>query len=136
MYHRVMGVDYGDKRVGVALSDPLKIIASAFEVVQNKSQSGVIDRLLEIIREYDVDEIVMGLPLQMDGEIGDRALLHKQFGEMLSNASGIEVKYLDERLTSVEAEEILIEGGVSRDKRKGLIDKVAAQIILQSYLDN
>ncbi len=136
MYERVMGVDYGDKRVGVALSDPLKIIATAFEVIQNKSKESVIERLVEIIKEYNVNEIVMGLPLQMDGEIGDRALLHKEFGEMLSEKTGLTVTYLDERLTSVEAEELLIEGGVTREKRKGLIDKVAAQIILQSYLDN
>lgn len=133
--HRKMGVDYGDKRIGIALTDLLCIISSPFEVYQNVGEEDALNHLNELIRKYDVDEIAMGLPLNMDGTEGERALIHRDFGEKLEKLSGVKVNYVDERLTSAEAEDILIASGVRREKRKELIDKISAQIILQTYIN-
>lgn len=134
--HRKMGIDYGDKRIGVALSDLLCIISSPYEVFINKGEEESLKHLDKIIKENDVDEIAMGLPLNMDGSEGERARLHREFGQKLSDFSGVTVHFVDERLTSAEAEEILISSGVRREKRKELIDKLSAQIILQTFIDN
>ena len=131
-----MGIDYGDKRIGVALSDLLCIISSPYEVFINKGEDESLKHLDKIIKENDVDEIAMGLPLNMDGSEGERARLHREFGQRLSDFSGVTVHFVDERLTSAEAEEILISSGVRREKRKELIDKLSAQIILQTFIDN
>ncbi len=131
-----MGIDYGDKRIGVALSDLLCIISSPYEVFINKGEDESLKHLDKIIKENDVDEIAMGLPLNMDGSEGERARLHREFGQKLSDFSGVTVHFVDERLTSAEAEEILISSGVRREKRKELIDKLSAQIILQTFIDN
>ncbi len=134
--HRIMGVDYGDKRIGIALSDLLCIISSPYEVYQNKGEEDALKHLGQIIKDNDVTEVAFGLPLNMDGSEGERAKLHRQFGERLEKYSGAKVFYVDERLTSAEAEDILISSGVRREKRKELIDKISAQLILQSYIDN
>lgn len=134
--HRKMGIDYGDKRIGVALSDLLCIISSPYEVFINKGEEESLKHLDKIIKDNDVDEIAMGLPLNMDGSEGERARLHREFGQKLSDFSGVTVHFVDERLTSAEAEEILISSGVRREKRKELIDKLSAQIILQTFIDN
>ncbi len=134
--HRKMGVDYGDKRIGIALTDSLCIISSPFEVYKNIGEEDALKHLNSIIKEYDVDEVAMGLPINMDGTEGERALLHRQFGEKLERLSNVKVHFIDERLTSAEAEEILISSGVRREKRKELIDKIAAQIILQTYINS
>lgn len=134
--HRKMGVDYGDRRIGIALTDALCIISSPFEVYQNKGEEDALNHLCELVKKYDVDEIAFGLPLNMDGTEGERALIHKDFGQKLENLSGAKVYFVDERLTSAEAEEMLIESGVRREKRKELIDKISAQIILQTYLSS
>lgn len=134
--HRKMGIDYGDKRIGIALTDALCIISSPFEVYQNIGEEDALNHLNDIIKKYDVDDIAMGLPLNMDGTEGDRALIHRDFGEKLKKLSGVKVNYVDERLTSAEAEDILIASGVRREKRKELIDKISAQIILQTYINN
>ena len=131
-----MGIDYGDKRIGVALGDLLCIISSPYEVFINKGEDESLKHLDKIIKENDVDEIAMGLPLNMDGSEGERARLHREFGQKLSDFSGVTVHFVDERLTSAEAEEILISSGVRREKRKELIDKLSAQIILQTFIDN
>ena len=131
-----MGIDYGDKRIGVALSDLLCIISSPYEVFINKGEEESLKHLDKIIEDNDVDEIAMGLPLNMDGSEGERARLHREFGQKLSDFSGVTVHFVDERLTSAEAEEILISSGVRREKRKELIDKLSAQIILQTFIDN
>ncbi len=135
-YHRKMGIDYGDKRIGIALSDALCIISSPFEVYKNIGEDDAINHIINLIKEYDVDEIAMGLPLNMDGTEGERALIHRNFGDKLSKLSNVKVVYIDERLTSAEAEDILIASGVRREKRKELIDKISAQIILQTYINN
>ena len=133
--HRKMGIDYGDKRIGIAMTDALCIISSPFEVYQNKGEEDALSHINKLIKDYDVDEVAMGLPLNMDGTEGERALIHKAFGEKLASLSGVKVSFVDERLTSAEAEEILISSGVRREKRKELIDKISAQIILQTYLE-
>ena len=134
-YTRKMGIDYGDRRIGIALTDALCIISSPYEVFQNQSLQQSINHIDKLIKEFDVDEVALGLPLNMDGTEGERAKLHREFGEALANFSGVKVFYVDERLTSAEAEELLIASGVRREKRKELIDKISAQIILQTYLN-
>ena len=132
---RKMGVDYGDKRIGVGLTDALCIISSPYEVFQNLSAEQSLQHLNDLIKQFNVDEVAMGLPLNMDGSEGERAKLHREIGQKLSELSGVKVAFVDERLTSAEAEEILIESKVRREKRKELIDKISAQIILQTYLN-
>ena len=132
---RKMGVDYGDKRIGVALTDALCIISSPYEVFQNLSPEQSLQHLNDLIKQFNVDEVAMGLPLNMDGSEGERAKIHRNFGQKLSDLSGVKVVFVDERLTSAEAEEILIQSNVRREKRKELIDKISAQIILQTYLN-
>ena len=136
LQHRKMGIDYGDVRIGIALTDALCIISSPFEVYKNKGEDDAINHIIELIKEYNVDGIAMGLPVNMDGTEGERALIHRAFGEKLEKQSGVKVTFVDERLTSAEAEEILISSRVRREKRKELIDKISAQIILQTYIDN
>ena len=131
-----MGIDYGDKRVGIAMTDALCIISSPFEVYRNIGRDDVIAHIVSLVKEYKVDEIAMGLPINMDGSEGERALLHREIGEEIALKSGAKVYFVDERLTSAEAEEILISSGVRREKRKELIDKISAQIILQTFIDS
>lgn len=134
--HRKMGIDYGDARIGIALTDPLGIICSPFEVYKNVGREDALSHICKLIKDYDVDEIALGLPLNMDGSEGDRAKLHREFGQSLEANSGVKVHYVDERLTSAEAEEMLIASKVRREKRKDIIDKIAAQIILQTFMNN
>ena len=135
-YKRKMGIDYGDKRIGIAFSDLLGMLSSAFDVLQNESESSSLEKLSNLAKEKDVDLIVMGLPLNMQGEENERTKITRDFGSKLSSLSGIKVVYEDERLSSVEAEELLIEHKIRWEDRKKLIDKYSAQVILQSYLDN
>jgi len=134
--HRKMGVDYGDKRIGIAFTDPLNIICSPFEVYKNVGLDDAFKHLTELIKIYNVDEVAMGLPLNMDGTEGERAIKHRAIGEKLAQISGVKVHFIDERLTSAEAEEYLIASGVRREKRKEIIDKIAAQIILQTFMNS
>ena len=131
-----MGIDYGDKRIGIAMTDALCIISSPFEVYQNKGVEDAVNHIASLVQQYNVGEIAMGLPVNMDGTEGDRALLHREIGKQISQKTGVQVFYVDERLTSAEAEEILISSGVRREKRKELIDKISAQIILQTYIES
>lgn len=133
---RIMGLDYGDVRIGIALSDLSRTIANGLETYKCKNSEQDIVYISNLAKQNDVDLFVMGLPLNMDGSEGARAEKTRQFGSKLEEYSGIEVKYVDERLTSVEAEELLISAGVRREKRKEVIDKVAATLILESYLQN
>ena len=133
-----MGLDYGSKTVGVAVSDPLGITAQGIETVCRKEENKLrrtCARIEELIREYEVEQIVLGLPKHMNNDIGDRARRSMEFGEMLKRRTGLEVVMWDERLTTVEAERTLIENKVRREDRKKYIDKIAAVFILQGYLD-
>ncbi len=132
---RKIGIDYGEVRIGVAFSDLLGIIATGYETYVRKGLDADLKHLNDLIVNQQVDKIVMGLPLNMDGTEGDRAKATREFGDRLSEFSNTEIEYLDERLTSVTAEEILIEAGMRREKRKEVIDKLSATLILQDYLD-
>lgn len=136
---RIMGLDYGSKTVGVAMSDPLGITAQAKETIWRKDENKLrktCARIEELIREYEVERIVLGFPKHMNNDIGERAKKALEFGEMLKRRTGLEVVMWDERLTTVEAERTLIENKVRRENRKQYIDKIAAVFILQGYLDS
>ncbi len=133
-YGRIMGIDYGRVRIGIALTDLLKTIASPYEVYKSVSRKKDIEYFVKLIKEKEVDKVVLGLPLNMDGSEGERALKTRAFGDELEKASNVPVVYQDERLSSVEAENYLLDGDLRRDKRKNLIDKVSASIILEDYL--
>lgn len=132
---RKMGLDYGDVRIGIALSDIMGMIANGLETYTRKTEQEDLEYLDKLIKQHSVDTVVMGLPINMDGTSGDRVEVTKQFGQKLQEKSNVKVAYLDERLTSISAEKLLIEADVRRDKRKQVIDKIAATIILQNYLD-
>lgn len=134
-YSRIMAIDYGNIRIGIAFSDLLKTIAFPFETYNRKGEKRDIEYLLNLIKQKEVDLIILGLPLNMDGTEGERAKITRKFGTKLNLASGIQIEYIDERLTSVEAEDLLINSGLKREKRKGIIDKLAATLILENYLN-
>lgn len=136
---RIMGLDYGSKTVGVAMSDPLGITAQAVETIWRKDENKLrktCARIEELISEYEVERIVLGLPKHMNNDLGERAEKALEFGEMVKRRTGLEVVMWDERLTTVEAERTLIENNVRRENRKQYIDKIAAVFILQGYLDS
>ena len=132
---RIMALDIGTKRVGVALSDELYLIAHSREVIQRTSDRAVISRLEEIVDECGVAEIVVGLPVRLDSTLGERARDSMRFAEKIKKYIKLPVKLWDERFSTKEAELVLLEASVTRRKRKKVIDKLAAQIILQGYLD-
>lgn len=136
---RIMGLDYGTKTVGVAISDALKITAQGIETIERKEENKLrrtCARIEELIKEYDVEKIVLGFPKHMNNDIGERAEKALEFGEMLKRRTGLEVVMWDERLTTVAAERTLIESKVRRENRKQYIDKIAAVFIIQGYLDS
>ena len=136
---RIMGLDYGTKTVGVAISDALKITAQGIETIQRKEENKLrrtCARIEELIKEYDVEKIVLGFPKHMNNDIGERAEKALEFRAMLERRTGLEVVMWDERLTTVAAERTLIESKVRRENRKQYIDKIAAVFILQGYLDS
>lgn len=133
---RFMGLDYGDKRIGIAFSDLTGTIASAFEVYTRKNEEEDLNYLFNLAKNQQATKIILGLPLNADGSEGDRTKLTYDFGEKLKNKIGIEVDYCDERFSSLEAEEILKEARLPWQERKKILDKVAAQIILQDYLNS
>ena len=136
---RIMGLDFGSKTVGVAVSDSLLITAQGVEIVRRKYEDKLrqtLARIEELIQEYEVDKIVLGLPKNMNNSIGPRAEASMAYGKLLEDEFGLPVNYQDERLTTVQAERMLVEqANTSRAKRKKVIDKVAAVMILQNYLD-
>ena len=136
---RIMGLDYGSKTVGVAISDPLGLTAQGIETIWRKEENKLrrtCARIEELISEDGVEKIVLGLPKHMNNDIGDRAERSLEFGEMLKRRTGLEVVMWDERLTTAQAERTLMEGKVRREDRKQYIDKIAAVFILQGYLDS
>ena len=135
---RILGLDFGSKTVGVAVSDGLLLTAQGVETIERKDENKLrktCARIEELIAEYEITEIVLGLPKNMNNTEGERVEKTKAFGEMLERRTGLSVHYWDERLTTVAAEQILMESGVRRENRKAVIDKVAAGLILQGYLD-
>ncbi|WP_033166611.1 Holliday junction resolvase RuvX [Clostridium sp. KNHs205] len=135
---RIMGLDYGSVTVGVAISDELLITAQGIETINRKQENKLrqtLARIEELIKEYNVDRIVLGYPKNMNNTIGERALKSEEFSEMLKRRTGLPVILWDERLTTAAANQTLILGDVRREDRKSVIDKLAAVLILQGYLD-
>ena len=133
-----MALDYGEVRIGIAFSDLMQIVASPYETYTRKSVDEDIKYLANLTKTQQVSVLVVGLPINMDGTEGDRAQKTREFANELKQhiSQNIELVFVDERLSSVEAEEMLIQAKVRRDKRKMVIDKVAASIILQGYLNS
>lgn len=135
---RILGLDYGSKTVGVAVSDPMKITAQAVETITRKEENKLrqtLARIETLCREYEVEQIVLGLPKNMNNTMGDRAKKSMEFQEMLERRTGLPVVLWDERLTTASAERVLQESGVRRENRKSYIDQIAAVFILQGFLD-
>ena len=133
---RIIGIDYGQKRIGVALSDCSGTIATPYKVVECKCEKMAINEILRICEDTGADKIIVGLPLNMNGSSGKMAESVKSFCDSLRHTTGLPVEKWDERLSSAQAERVLLEGDVRRSKRKQVIDKIAAQMILQGYLDS
>ena len=136
---RILGLDYGSKTVGVAISDPLGITAQGVETIWRKQEnhlSQTLARIEELVSEYHVEKIVLGYPKNMNNTIGERAQKSLEFKEMLERRTGLEVIMWDERLTTVEANRTLMEASVRRENRKQYLDQLAAVFILQGYLDS
>lgn len=131
-------MDFGSKTVGVAISDPLLITAQGIEIIRRKEENKLrrtLARIEELITEYEVGEIVLGFPKNMNDTIGERAELSLEFQEKLERRTGLPVVMWDERLTTVSADKTMMEAGVRRENRKEYVDKIAAVLILQGYLD-
>ena len=135
---RILGLDYGSKTVGVAVSDPLGFTAQGVEIIRRKSENKMrqtLARIEELIAQYQVEEIVLGLPKNMSNTLGDRAEKSLELKETLERRTGLPVVMWDERLTTVSANRVLMETGVRRENRKEHVDEIAAVFILQGYLD-
>lgn len=136
---RIMGLDLGSKTVGVAISDPLLITAQGIEIIRRKDENKLrqtLARIEALIEEYEVDRIVLGLPKNMNDTLGERAQLSLEFKEKLERRTGLPVVMWDERLTTVAADRAMMEAGIRRENRKDYVDKIAACLILQGYLDS
>ena len=135
---RILGLDYGSKTMGVAVSDPLGFTAQGVEIIRRKSENKMrqtLARIEELIAQYQVEEIVLGLPKNMNNTLGDRAEKSLELKETLERRTGLPVVMWDERLTTVSANRVLMETGVRRENRKEHVDEIAAVFILQGYLD-
>lgn len=136
---RILGLDYGEKTVGVAVSDALGITAQGIETIVRKEENKLrktCARIEELIKEYGVTAIVLGYPKHMNNTLGERAAKTEEFQSMLERRTGLPVILWDERLSTVSSERVLMESGVRRENRKAVIDKIAAVFILQNYLDS
>ncbi len=135
---RIMGLDFGSKTVGVAISDALLLTAQGVEIIRRKEENKLrqtLARIEELIEVYQVQEIVLGLPRNMNATEGVRVELTKEFQEKLERRTGLPVCLWDERLTTVEADKVMMEAGIRREHRKEHVDRIAATLILQGYLD-
>lgn len=135
---RIMGLDFGSKTVGVAISDALLITAQGIEIIRRKDENKLrqtLARIEELIVEYEVEEIVLGLPKNMNDTEGERAALTEEFKDKLERRTGLPVMLWDERLTTVAADKAMMEAGIRREHRKDYVDQIAATLILQGYLD-
>ena len=132
---KIMAIDYGDARTGVAFSDITERLASPYTVISEKYQPRLIDKLCEIIKKENAEKLIVGLPRNMDGSYGFRADACREFAQAIAESSGLPVELQDERLTTVIAHSVLSENNVRGKKRKEVVDAVSAVMILQSYLD-
>ena len=136
---RIMGLDFGSVTVGVAISDSLLITAQGIEVIRRKQENKLrqtLARIEELVKEYDVETIVLGYPKNMNNTEGERVEKTKEFAAMLERRTGLEIVMWDERLTTVAAHKAMIEGDLSRERRDKVVDKIASIFILQGYLDS
>ena len=133
---RIIGLDIGDRTIGVAVCDPLGLTAQGITTVKRKSVVLDIEEIAKICKQYNVESIVSGLPKNMNGTIGPQGEKVQRFCEKLKETLNLEVKMWDERLTTVAANRVMLEGDLSRAKRKKIVDKIAATFILQGYLDS
>ena len=133
---RILGLDYGSKRIGVAVSDELEIAARGLTTIIRKNQKNDLDEIAKVIRTYTVEKIVIGYPIKLDGSEGIQCEKISRFAKLLEAKLRLPVIKWDETLTTKEAEDILIQAHVRREKRKRVVDKLAATLILQGYLDN
>ncbi len=133
---RVMALDVGERRIGVALSDPTRMLASPLTTIRAVPRSTALKRILTLIRDYQVTALVVGLPLTMNGDIGPQATLVQQFVDELRPLIAIPITFVDERLTTVAAERMMIDLKIKPEQRRARIDEVAASIILQDFLDS
>lgn len=133
---RIMGLDVGVKRIGIAISDSMEIVAGGHSVLERKNLQYDLEHLKDLCRVQEIGRIVVGLPLNMNGSIGPKAQEIKDFAAQLKKYTEMEIDFWDERLSTVAAERLLLEADVSRSKRRKVIDKVAAVTILQNYLDS
>lgn len=136
---RIMGLDFGSRTVGVAISDPLLITAQGIEIIRRKDENKLrqtLARIEALVEEYEVGKIVLGLPKNMNDTIGERAELTLEFKEKLERRTGLPVVMWDERLTTAAADRAMMEAGIRREDRKNYVDKIAACFILQGYLDS
>ena len=135
---RILGLDFGSKTVGVAVSDPTGLIASGVEIIRRDREDKLrktLSRIEELIVQYGVERIVLGCPLNMDGSEGERVRKTKEFKESIERRTGLSVVFMDERLSTVEADELMNEARIAGKERKKYVDKIAATYILQWYLD-
>lgn len=138
MNMRIMGLDFGAKTVGVAISDPLLVTAQGIEIIRRKEENKLrqtLARLEALIEEYQVDEIVLGLPKNMNDTLGPRVEITLDFKDKLERRTGLTVHTWDERLTTVAADKAMMEAGIRRENRRDYVDQIAAVLILQGFLD-
>lgn len=133
---RIMGLDIGEKRIGVAVSDPLMLTAQGVETYQCRSREADIEHLRKLAADYSVSLVVAGLPVNMNNTLGPQAEYVQDFMQEFGRKTGLPVKYWDERMTSMQATRYLLEADVSRKKRKKVVDKMAAVLILQAFMDS
>ena len=133
---RVLGIDVGTVRIGIALCDEERMVATPLVTVPGRDQQAALSQIVSLIEEHNITELVAGLPLDLDGTTGRAAKRTMRFLDRLEKRSGLDVHLIDERLTSVQAERSLLEADLSRSRRKEVVDQVAAALILQSWLDS
>ena len=131
---RIMAIDYGDAHTGVAISDPTGFLAGTTTTINSRKADVVLAGLADLVKQYNVDELVMGFPRNMDGSEGPRAALYKEFAGRLEEVTGMKVVLWDERRTTIDAHQILFAAGQNAKKRKKTVDAVAASLILEGYL--
>jgi putative Holliday junction resolvase len=133
---RILGIDLGEKRIGIAVSDALNIIAQGVGVIERRGIKDDVKKIQDLIKQHDISKIIIGLPVNMDGTKGKSARIAIDFADLLKSETSVSIEMIDERLTTRQGERVLLEADVSRRKRKAHIDKIAAQLILQNYLDS
>jgi putative Holliday junction resolvase len=133
---RILALDYGEQRIGAAVTDPMGIVAQPLETIARRSRDGgALEAIARLVRDYEVEQIVLGLPLHMDGRPGEQAAAVQRFGRQIAERTGVPVEYLDERWTTVEASRALGELGVTGAKRRAHLDAAAAAILLRTFLE-